>query len=111
MSDTSTKGASKPDDKVEVMDPPKAPATALNVTENKELPLRERLALDMQNTSSNLRNQVTVEDTVDFQLLSNTPAQIIVAMTGKTMEQLKERADEIGVTLKGSLAGSMQGDS
>ena len=90
---------------------PKAPVAEKPAEPAVEMTLRERLDADMKNESSNLRNQVSVSDIVDFQLLSNTPAQVVAAMTGKTIEELKNRADEIGVTLKGSLAGSMQADS
>lgn len=84
-----------------VVEEQKAEATAL------ELSLAERKRQEMKSTSSDLRNQVTTQDVVDFQLLSNTPAQMIAAMTGWTIDQLAARAKELETTLKGSVAGSL----
>lgn len=72
-----------------------------------QLSISAQKRLEMDNLTSDLRNQVTPDDIMDFQLLSNTPAQIIAAMTSKTMNQLEARAKELEVTLKGSLAGSL----
>ena len=67
----------------------------------------EKRRLQINDATSDLRNQVTPEDIADFQLLSNTPAQIITAMTGMPTSVLQERANALNVTLKGSLAGSV----
>lgn len=67
----------------------------------------EQRRLQMSDFTSALRNQATPEDAADFQLLSNTPADIVVAVSGLSFEQVAERAEKLGVTLKGSLAGSM----
>lgn len=77
--------------------------------ESKQLSLKERLARDMHDPTSDLRNQATVQDIVDFQLLSSTPAEVIAAMSGYSLDQLGARAKEVGVTLKGSLAGDFRG--
>jgi hypothetical protein len=80
----------------------KAPEPTVEV-----LSLREQKLKDMANPSSDLRNQEGVENIVDFQLLSNTPAEMIQAMTGWSIEQLADRAKQLETTLKGSLAGTM----
>ena len=64
---------------------------------------------DMGDTKSDLRNQVSKQDIIDFQLLSNTPAQVIIAMTGESLAELEKRAKELEVNLKGSLAGTING--
>lgn len=72
------------------------------------LSLRQQKDLEMQNQSSPLRNQDTVEDIVDHQLLTNAPATTIAAMTGWSLKQLAARAEELETTLKGSLAGDFR---
>lgn len=79
------------------------------VVEGETLTLKERLELQMADTTSDLRNQTTPEHIVDLHLLSNTTAETICAMSGKSMEYVAKRAEEIGVTLKGTLAKSMPG--
>ncbi len=66
--------------------------------------LREQKLEEFNDPTSKLRQQDGVENTMDFQLLSNTNAHTIAAMTGKTIEQLQARALELGTTLKGSAA-------
>jgi hypothetical protein len=65
----------------------------------------------MADPGSPLRNQLTPEDAVDFQLLSNTTAETICAMTGKSMDFVAKRASELAIDLKGTLAGSMKSNS
>jgi hypothetical protein len=60
----------------------------------------------MNDPKSDLRNQVSKDDVADFQLLSNTPVRIIMAMTDYTQDELQKRADSLGVTLKGDLAAT-----
>lgn len=72
-----------------------------------KLSLRRQKDLEMQDIKSDLRNQVDTQNLVDFQLLSNTPAQLIVAMTNWSLEQLGNRAKELDTTLKGHQAGTM----
>lgn len=79
------------------------------VVEGETLTLRQRLEAQMADTTSDLRNQTTPEHIVDLHLLSNTTAETICAMSGKDMEYVTKRAEEIGVTLKGTLARSMPG--
>lgn len=78
------------------------------VKEEKKLSLGEQLRKDMNDPKGDLRNQVGPENTRDFQLLSNTPLQIIAAMTGFSQEELFERAKEIGAVPKGSGAGDLR---
>lgn len=75
------------------------------VEEFNKLSLREQKDLEMKDLTSPLRNQDTVENIVDHQLITNAPAQTIVAMTGWSIAQLDARAKQLGTTLKGSLAG------
>lgn len=70
--------------------------------------LAEKRREEMNDPKSNLRNQVSQDDVVDFQLLSNTPAQVIEAMTGISRQDLEQRAKELNTTLKGSLAGDFR---
>jgi len=76
--------------------------------EGEVLSLREQKLKEMQDPSSAIRNQATVQDIVDHQLLTNAPAQTIAAMTDWSMERLKKRADQLETTLKGSLAGDFR---
>lgn len=73
-----------------------------------KLNLRQQKNLEMADDTSPLRNQASVADIVDFQLMSNTPAQSIQAMTGWSLEKLGARAKELETTLKGSLAGDFK---
>ena len=69
------------------------------------LSLGEKLRRDMLDNDSDLRNQTNKENTRDFQLLSNTPASIISAMTGFSLQELDIRAKELNTTLKSGAAG------
>ena len=78
-----------------------------NKPADKSVSLAESRRAEMNDIKSDLRNQVSVQDVADFQLLSNTPAQLIVAMTNMSLEQLQARAELLGTTLKGNQAGSV----
>ena len=69
--------------------------------------LGQQKRVEMGDPNSPLRNQETKQDEVDFQLLSATNAYTIEAMTGVSLADLKKRADELGIGLKGSAAGDM----
>jgi hypothetical protein len=61
---------------------------------------------ELNNPYSNLRNRITLQDEVDFQILSNTNAYTIQAMTGVELPQLIERAKELDAPLKDTAAGN-----
>jgi len=73
-----------------------------------KLPLGEQLRTQMNDVNSDLRNRTTKKHEVDFQLLNSTNAFTISAMTGQSLDDLAKRAEEIGVTLKGSAAGDFK---
>lgn len=76
--------------------------------EFKGMTLGQQRRAELNNPYSDLRNRVTVQDEVDFQILSNTNAYTIEAMTGIPLAKLIERAKELNVPLKESAAGNGQ---
>jgi hypothetical protein len=73
-----------------------------------KMSLGDRRRAELNNPYSDLRNRITQQDEVDYQILSNTNAYTIEAMTGVSLEKLKVRSAELGVPLKDSAAGNGQ---
>jgi hypothetical protein len=74
--------------------------------EFQKLTLGEQKRAELNNPYSDLRNRLTQQDEVDYQILSSTNAYTIEAMTGVPISKLTERAKELGVNLKDSAAGN-----
>jgi hypothetical protein len=74
--------------------------------EFKGMTLGAQKRAELNNPYSNLRNRVTIQDEVDFQILSNTNAYTIEAMTGVPLPKLIERAKELNAPLKDTAAGN-----
>lgn len=71
-----------------------------------KLSLGEQRRAELNDPYSDLRNRVSPQDEVDFQILSNTNGYTIEAMTGVPLAKLMERAKELGVTLKDTSAAN-----
>lgn len=74
--------------------------------EFKGMSLGAQKKAELANPYSDLRNRLTQQDEVDFQILSSTNAYTIEAMTGVPVSKLIERAKELGVPLKDTSAGN-----
>lgn len=68
----------------------------------------EQMRTQMLDLTSPLVNQESPELTVTFQLLNNTPFQLIEAMTGKSEDFIAKEAEKLGVTLKVPQAGDLR---
>jgi hypothetical protein len=71
-----------------------------------KMSLGEQKRAELNDPYSDLRNRITPQDEVDFQILSNTNGYTIEAMTGVPLAQLFERAKELGTTIKGNSAAN-----
>ncbi len=76
------------------------------VGEFKGMSLGKQKRAELANPYSDLRNRLTQQDEVDFQILNNTNAYTIEAMTGVPLQKLIERAKELDAPLKDTAAGN-----
>jgi hypothetical protein len=71
-----------------------------------KLSLGDQKRAELNDPYSDLRNRITEQDEVDFQILNNTNGYTIEAMTGVPLAKLFDRAKELGTTIKGNSAAN-----
>jgi hypothetical protein len=71
-----------------------------------KMTLGQQKRAELSNPYSDLVNRVTPQDEIDLQILSNTNAYTISAMTGEPIDKLIARAKELDINLKDTSAGN-----